>query len=298
MNQKRYERRYVQPPLNTCLVRVAKTAGIDRHSIEDDVEYILYHFISRPNQTFKDFDDLWNELHFNFVHFACVKREFRAIFMDAFFASFLFHFSSPLVSVKCAVLFSIYFLYMTQPSVWGKNRIRVTKELFSQLFDFYVESIQSEENIEAALIFDKLRTMEAFLFVGEQEQDPFQVQERIEFSKVIAMNESLHDLKKKKINNDVLNLCSESHLKEFKNLAKEYDAAKKELYYTPQATLATQKMLKETLNVKETRRRLLQNVLLANTFAKDETEAMKRIIGSGQQMLNSKRRKLERKKLQ
>ncbi|KAI9483195.1 MAG: small nuclear RNA activating complex, subunit SNAP43-domain-containing protein [Benjaminiella poitrasii] len=295
MSRKRQRRTYAEPPLNTSLVRVAKKVGIDQSAIENDVEYILYCFISRPNQSFNDFDDLWNKLHFHFVHFACVKREFRATFMDAFFASFLDHFSSPLTSIKCGVLFSIYFLYITQPNIWGKNRIRVTKDLFSQLFDFYVESIRSESNIEAALIFDKLRNMEAFLFVAEQEQDPFKVQERIEFDKVIGVDKKLRELKRKKIDNDPLKLCSESDLEEFSNLAKTYQVAKRETYHTPQATLATQRMLKETLNVKETRIRLLQNVLLANSFTKDETDTMKRILNLGQQMLNSKRRKLEGK---
>lgn len=40
----------------SSLVRVAKTVGIDRHAIEHDVEFLLYHFISvkyqdRSNQT-------------------------------------------------------------------------------------------------------------------------------------------------------------------------------------------------------------------------------------------------------
>lgn len=43
----------------------------------------------------------------------------------------------------------------------------------------------SETNIEAAMTFDKLRHMEAFVFVAEEEQDSFSVQERKEFEKAI-----------------------------------------------------------------------------------------------------------------
>jgi hypothetical protein len=28
--------------------------------------------------------------------------------------------------IRCAVIFSLYFMYMSQPAIWGKNRIRVT----------------------------------------------------------------------------------------------------------------------------------------------------------------------------
>jgi hypothetical protein len=84
-----------------------------------------------------------------------------------------------------------------------------------------------------------------------------------------------------------------SGISEFDSLAKKYELAKRETFCTPQASLATQRNLKETLNVTEKRARLLQNVLLTSTLAKDETETVKRIRGTCQQMWNSKRRKLE-----
>jgi ASC-1-like (ASCH) protein len=54
------------------------------------------------------------------------------------------------------------------------------------LFDFYVESIKSGKNIEAALTFDKLRKLEAFIFVQQEEIDTHLVQERAEFEKPIT----------------------------------------------------------------------------------------------------------------
>jgi hypothetical protein len=43
----------------------------------------------------------------------------------------------------------------------------------------------SETNIEAAMIFDKLRHMKAFVFVEEQEQGSFSVKEKKEFEKAL-----------------------------------------------------------------------------------------------------------------
>lgn len=84
-------------------------------------------------------------------------------------------------------------------------------------------------------------------------------------------------------------------LEELHNIATEYQSVKRETFCTPQAFIATQKNLKETLNVTEIRPRLLQNVLLNSTVAHDETDNVKRISSKIQQMWNSKKRKLEDK---
>lgn len=42
-----------------------------------------------------------------------------------------------------------------------------------------------DTDVEAALIFDKLRELEAFLFVEEQEPDGYFTEEKIEFKKAI-----------------------------------------------------------------------------------------------------------------
>jgi hypothetical protein len=83
---------------------------------------------------------------------------------------------------------------------------------------------------------------------------------------------------------------------EYESLANDYQLSKVETFYTPQASLAIQKQLKETLNVTEKRPRLLQNVLLTSTLAQDETGTLKRITKASQQFLNSKRRKLNVKR--
>ncbi|KAI8344875.1 small nuclear RNA activating complex, subunit SNAP43-domain-containing protein [Choanephora cucurbitarum] len=277
----------------TNLVRISKTVGIDRHAIEKDVEFLLYQFISQPNQTFSDFDDLWHTLKFSHVHFACVQREFRENYMNAFFSCFLDHFESKIPLVQSAVLFSIYLLYLSQPTVWGKHRIRVTQGLYTALFEFYHQSIMSETNVEAALIFDQLRTREAFLFVAEETLDKDVYQTKQEFVKPIQMNHELESLKKLSMTHHPLQLCSESSLADYRRIADEYQLAKQKTFSTPQAALAAQQKLKETTRVVEKRPRLLQNVFLTTTLAEDETNTMKHIIQSSQQFLNAKRRKLE-----
>lgn len=84
-----------------------------------------------------------------------------------------------------------------------------------------------------------------------------------------------------------------TNLSELNEIATEYQSTKRETFCTPQASIATQRNLKETLNVTENRPRLLQNVLLNSTLANDETETMKQITNFNQLMWNSKRRKLE-----
>lgn len=58
-------------------------------------------------------------------------------------------------------------------------------DIYNDLFKFYVESIQKDKNEEAALIFDKLRNMQAFLFVAEQEPETRYTYEKVEFENAI-----------------------------------------------------------------------------------------------------------------
>jgi hypothetical protein len=107
------------------------------------------------------------------------------------------------------------------------------------------------------------------------------------------MLDQLHELKIKRIESDAVDLCMSSGLSEFDSKAQEYQLAKKETFYTPQASLATQRNFKEKTNVTARDPFRLQTVLLGSTLAKDETDTVKRLRKIGQQMWNSKRRKVE-----
>lgn len=187
----------------------------------------------------------------------------------------------------------LYFLHISQPKIWGKVRIRVSKQTWKLLLDFYRESIEKDTNIEAVHIFDKLRELGAFIFVHEEKVKQYFLPERSEFEREIKMLDALHELKMKRIEGEAVDSCINPELEELHNIATEYQSVKRETFCTPQASIATQKNLKETLNVTENRPRLLQNVLLNSTLAHDETENMKRISSKVQQMWNSKKRKLE-----
>ncbi|KAI7888670.1 uncharacterized protein EV154DRAFT_516939 [Mucor mucedo] len=214
--------------------------------------------------------------------------------MNAFYACVLDYLQSNSPIIKAGAIFALYFLFASQPTVWGKNRIRVSSETWACLFDFYVESIKSGTHVEAGLIFDKLRKMGAFVFVQEEEIDSYPVQAKIEFERPIKMLQQLNDIRLNMIKEEPIDLCMQFN-SEYDELAKQYGEAKQETYYTSQATLATQRNMKETLNVTEKRPRLLQNVLLTSTLGKDETDTMKRLRVTYEQMWNSKRKKLQQR---
>ncbi|CAO3610464.1 unnamed protein product [Mucor hiemalis] len=186
------------------LVQVGTHVGILRDAIDDNVEYLLYHFKSQPNHSFDVFDNIWNELHFSLVHFACVKRDYRESYMNAFHSSVLDHFRSPSTAIKCGVIFMLYFFFVSQPKIWGKIRIRASKETWKLLLDFYTESIQKDTNVEAVHIFDKLRELGAFIFVHEEKVNQYFVPERIEFEREIKMLDALHELKMKRIEGEAV----------------------------------------------------------------------------------------------
>ncbi|CEP17778.1 hypothetical protein [Parasitella parasitica] len=236
MAQKIGRKRFPDTALGVAnLVRVAKTVGISRQAIDEDVEYLLYSF---------------------------------------------------------------------------KSVCQNDSDIYHDLFEFYIQCMDTDTNVEAALIFDKLKNMKAFLFVQEQEPDSHFTEEKIEFKKAIEMNQKLNEFKKRKIDYDPvcrnLNIlmltvaltrikfviCSDEKLYDYTQLAQEYQNAKRSTFYTPQAACAMKKTLKETVNVVETRPRYLRNFLLNSTLGHDETHIVDQVKQTGQQMLNSKRRKL------
>lgn len=81
-------------------------------------------------------------------------------------------------------------------------------------------------------------------------------------------------------------------MEEYEQLASLYQSSKNEVFYTKQATKATQAMFKEKANVIEKRPRLLQNVMMNSTLAQEESDTIELIHQSSEQMLQLKRRKL------
>ncbi|KAI8973936.1 small nuclear RNA activating complex, subunit SNAP43-domain-containing protein [Pilobolus umbonatus] len=267
------------------LVQVEKRVGLLRTAIEEDIDYLLYHFLARESQTFDEFDSVWNELHFSYVHFACVYREYRTNIMNEFYSCLLDYFVSDMDSIKCAVIYALYFLYMSQPIIWDKVSIRVTKETWGDLHTFYIDSIGREKNIEAALIFDKLRMTQSFQFVVSETLPTPIYHERKEFEKAINMLEQIRKSKKEMIKHDALQLFMNKDISDYSMMATQYQTLKGMCLYTPAATIAAQQTLKERLHVKENKPRLLQNVLLNSTYMDDETEIISHITTAAKNLI-------------
>lgn len=144
--------------------------------------------------------------------------------MSAFYAYTLDYLASPSDLYTSAVLFTLYFLYFSQPAVWDKISIRVNisklrhksysllstymcrVDTWTRLFDFYAESIEKEQNMEAAFVFDKLRKQEAFVFVAEEKVDSSSMQEREEFKEARSLLDKLHEAHLESIKNDTVKL--------------------------------------------------------------------------------------------
>ncbi|CEG63364.1 hypothetical protein RMATCC62417_00517 [Rhizopus microsporus] len=175
---------------------------------------------------------------------------------------------SPSDVYRSGAIFALYFLYHSQPQVWKKVPIRVDKDTWSRLFDFYAESIKHDKNIEAALIFDKLRSQNAFSFTAEQVFDPTSIQEREEFKDARLILDKLHALHIENIKNDTLAKCLDTDT--YNAILSKYSDAKRKALATPQLTVVTQAMMKEKLRIRETKPARLRN-FMTNTGMIDDT---------------------------
>lgn len=84
-------------------------------------------FAQKQSHTFHDFEDVWNELQFSLIHYSCLYKEYRNVYLNTFYTCALEYMHSPSDIYRSGAIFALYFLYHSQPQVWKKAPIRVDK---------------------------------------------------------------------------------------------------------------------------------------------------------------------------
>ncbi|KAI8881532.1 hypothetical protein K501DRAFT_252942 [Backusella circina FSU 941] len=216
----------------------------------------MAHFLSKSTRSFDEFDTTWNELHFELIHFGCLNERYRKDFMITIYSCLLTYFKSPVA--RSGVIFGLYYLYQSQPNMWEYVPIRVSYDIWYSMFDFYLKSVDKGTDLEGAAIFDKLRKMKAFEFSNENIVTMIPAAET-EFKKAINTLDKIEEIRRDKMANDPTHFANDES---FNSLSKLYNNAKQTAFLTPQATLAMQAMLRESVNITENNQRMLQNVAL------------------------------------
>ncbi|ORX56378.1 hypothetical protein DM01DRAFT_304243 [Hesseltinella vesiculosa] len=235
--------------------------------VQYDIQHLLSSFLASPHHTFQDFDHVWNQLQFEHIHFGCFFREARPMFMNTLYTSTADFFCCNVDAMKFGVIYALYFLFCSQPSIWGKEYIRVTQERWTMMFDFYLVCAKDgrKEYAQAAVLFKRLKDeLCAFVFVANETLQMGSVFEIQEKERAVMLLDSIQDTQKSILQDDVTATCNNDIMAKIKQLNDKYQQLKAEACASPQATLATQQWVKQTANGNQTNQRHLQRTMVRN----------------------------------
>ncbi|CAO3626415.1 unnamed protein product [Cunninghamella blakesleeana] len=193
--------------------------------------------------------------------------------MNTLYQSVLDHFDCSVDKVKFGVIYTLYFLYCSQPSIWELHDIRVTIEMWIKLFDFYTLCCEKDEKeyAQAALVFKKLKDEKnAFSFVVQQKLETHNIFERKEKEESTNIIDEYKVLCNNKLSNDATSICYGADSEGLDDVFEAYRYIKDLAYSTPQATLATQQWLKNKMNFNENNLDQLQKVMVKHILRPGE----------------------------
>ncbi|CAO3617163.1 unnamed protein product [Cunninghamella echinulata] len=207
--------------------------------------------------------------------------------MNTLYQSLLDHFASNLDNMKFGVIYALYFLFCSQPSIWETHHIRVTKDTWISLFDFYILCCEKDrkEYAQAAMIFKKLKDdKDAFVFVAKQKLETPNILEKKEKEECGSILAEYDELYKDKLRNDATSICYGSDSTQIGDLLKSYQYIKELTYSTSHATLATQQWLNENVRVVENNLDQLQKVMIRNVLIPNDQVLNDSIKETGRSM--------------
>ncbi|ORZ15657.1 hypothetical protein BCR42DRAFT_415661 [Absidia repens] len=207
--------------------------------------------------------------------------------MNALYEDVFDKFTVNIDKAKYGVIYALYFLFITQPTTWPIHSIRVDIDRWTKLFDFYLQCCKSgtKEGAQAAMIFRKMKDgLMAFTFTVNHKFETASILVKKEMEASHNIIDGYQDLESKRSQNDATSTCYDSTTDDITALANRYQKVKQQAIMTPQATLVMQRWLKDTMNINETDRRKLQNVMLKSVLATKETTFIDSVTEAGRQM--------------
>ena len=135
-------------------------------SIKNDIWKVLNSSCLSKITTFDAFNSLLISSGFNFIHYACLENSHRVIFINFLYLQSL-QYSLDSYS-RIASIFSLYYIYFSQPTCFDKVYIRIKPDSFKSLHDIALDLVH-QELFEPVLAFNRLLDDKAFMFVKQDD---------------------------------------------------------------------------------------------------------------------------------
>ncbi|OZJ05854.1 hypothetical protein BZG36_00860 [Bifiguratus adelaidae] len=250
--------------------------AILKGAIESDVRHLFNTFGRQPDPSFRAFAHVWEQTNFDLIHFACPDKNGRNNFMQALYQVVLEYLPAPSLTVRAGVLYMLYLLYFTQPSVWEPIQIHITFSTFRALGQM-VQSAASNESLKACgYIFHRMLEEDTFSFSAvEWELDTGSQWGGIENSDE-GVERELMKVEKEMLSDNMNGLLDQTMFANLSQLTSSYEEKKRLLLPTPQANVATRRIL-EAASIPQPE--ALSNVMMSSPLVKDSRDSVRELGG-------------------
>lgn len=125
-----------------------------KNAILQDIQTLLENYMKRETLSLKIFKKSWKDIKFHLIHYACEDHiHGREVFIEYIYEQLIsFYMNFKTIQGKIAVIYSLYFLYETQPRQPCTYPIPVTLEFWMDLSRF-CSSLLTNENDYRDVLF-------------------------------------------------------------------------------------------------------------------------------------------------
>ncbi|KAJ8655310.1 hypothetical protein O0I10_008999 [Lichtheimia ornata] len=284
------------------VVRIDRSQrGLLRPTISHDVELLVTNFVAHEHHDYTDFQRAWETLQFYLIHFGAIEEEDRPRYLQAFYDAGSSYIMSDQPAMKIAAIYTLYFIYYSQPTCWKRFGIRVDPTTWCQLHDFYVAGLadtSTHNHGRAALAFKQMMNDDAFIFVVETSLKPVNPFEIKEMQSERELIQTIEKWRRWRTSNDAASAAIQpNQASQFKDVSDAYQRAKQLAIATTQAPIAAQHMLRRKTTVTERSRPTLQRILRNSSLGADENDFQQTLSNAARLLWKSRLKRLEKKPL-
>ena len=143
---------------------------IDKKLVKQDVRSLLLSYISLNTTSFERFRDLWYKVGFSLVHYVCIQRCSRAVFLEYVYNTILsYSLVAPTSCGRAGVVYALYLLRESEPLTTSTTQAHlpipiVNRIMYNELKESY-QIFSTEKLIEPLLILRYLFQNDAFCYI-------------------------------------------------------------------------------------------------------------------------------------
>lgn len=145
--------------------------SIEKKIISQDIRSIILFYLSLNTTSFESFKCLWYERGFSLIHYICMQKSSRELFLEFIYNEILSYLLvSNTVTGRAAVIYALYLLRQSEPVGVSNLHLPIpinTRVILNELKESF-DLFTSEQLIEPLYILRFLFTNDSFVYIQNQ----------------------------------------------------------------------------------------------------------------------------------